>query len=98
MLDSQEMEAKVILNLCALVFTHQKEQIITQIAEAPLDMEHIQAMPGLVGLIVEKESSLWDIAKEYNTTVESIMQLNDLSSDHVAMGDHLLLVKQLDGI
>ena len=53
---------------------------------------------GLVGLIVEKESSLWDIAKEYNTTVESIMQLNDLSSDHVAMGDHLLLVKQLDGI
>lgn len=98
MLDSQEMEAKVILNLCALVFTHQKEQIITQIAEAPLDMEHIQAMPGLVGLIVEKESSLWDIAKEYNTTVESIMQLNDLSSDHVAIGDHLLLVKQLDGI
>ena len=49
-------------------------------------------------MIVEKESSLWDIAKEYNTTVESIMQLNDLSSDHVAMGDHLLLVKQLDGI
>lgn len=98
MLDGQELEAKVVLTLCVLVFTHQNEQIITQIREQPLDIEHIQAMPGLVGYIAEEDGSLWNIAKEYNTTVESIMLLNELETDHVSSGDHLLLLKQLDGI
>ena len=96
MLDSQEIEAKIILNLCAFVFTHGREQIITQISEKPLDMERLQNMPGLVGFIVEKEGSLWDIAKEYNTTVENIMQLNHLDHDKVKPGDRLLLLKQMD--
>lgn len=98
MLDSQEIEAKIILNLCAFVFTHNKQQIITQIQEQPLDMERLQAMPGLVGFIAEKEGSLWNIAKEYNTTVENIMQLNQLDHDQVKPGDRLLLLKQIDGI
>lgn len=98
MLDSQEIEAKIILNLCAFVFTHNTQQIITQIQEQPLDMEHLQSMPGLVGFIAEKEGSLWNIAKEYNTTVENIMQLNQLDHDYVKPGDRLLLLKQIDGI
>lgn len=98
MLDGQEIEAKIILNLCAFVFTHNKQEIITQIQEQPLDMERIQAMPGLVGFIVEKDGTLWNIAKEYNTTVESIMELNHLDTDHVKQGDRLLLLKQIDGI
>ena len=96
MLDSQEIEAKIILNLCAFVFTHGNQQIITQIQEKPLDMERLQAMPGLVGFIVDKEGTLWDIAKKYNTTVENIMQLNQLDSDRVKPGDRLLLLKQIE--
>lgn len=98
MLDDQEIEAKVILNLCSFVFTHGNQQIITQIQEKPLDIERLQAMPGLVGFIADKEGSLWDIAKEYNTTVENIMQLNQLDTDRVRPGDKLLLFKQIDGI
>ncbi len=98
MLDSQEIEAKIILNLCVFVFTHNTQKIITQIQEQPLNMERLQAMPGLVGFIAEKEGTLWNIAKEYNTTVESIMQLNQLESDKVSPGDRLLLLKQIDGI
>lgn len=98
MLDSQEIEAKIILDLYAFVFTHQNHEIITQIEEKPLDMERLQAMPGLVGFIADKEGTLWNIAREYNTTVESIMQLNHLESDVVHSGDRLLLLKQIDGI
>lgn len=96
MLDSQELEAKILLNLCAFVFTHGTRQIITQISEKPLDMEKLQAMPGLVGFIVEKEGTLWDIAKEYNTTVENIMHLNQLEHDYVKPGERLILLKQID--
>lgn len=98
MLDSQEIEAKTILNLCAFVFTHTQQEIITEIEEKPLDMERLQNMPGLVGFIVEKDGTLWNIAKEYNTTVESIMELNQLDTEHVRQGDRLLLLKQIDGI
>ena len=98
MLDEQEIEAKVILNLCSFVFTHSNQEIITQIQEKPLDIERLQAMPGLVGFIADKDGSLWDIAKEYNTTVENIMQLNQLDTDRVKPGDKLLLFKQIDGI
>ena len=98
MLDGQEIEAKIILNLCAFVFTHSGQQIITQIEEHPLDMERLQAMPGLVGFIVDKSDTLWNIAKQYNTTVESIMELNHLDSEQVRQGDRLLLLKQIDGI
>ncbi|MCD7825830.1 MAG: DUF3794 domain-containing protein [Clostridiaceae bacterium] len=98
MLDGQEIEAKVILDLCAFVFTHNEQKLITQIQETPLDLERIQSMPGIVGYIADEESSLWNIAKEYNTTVESIIQLNHLEADHVKPGERLLLLKQLDGI
>lgn len=95
-LDSQELEAKILLNLCAFVFTHGNRQIITEINEKSLDMEKLQAMPGLVGFIAEKEGTLWDIAKEYNTTVENIMQLNQLENDYIKLGERLLLLKQID--
>lgn len=97
MLDSQEIEAKVVLELCAFVFTHKERQIITKIAENPLDLEKLQNMPGLVGLIADRNMDLWNIAKEYNTTVESIMDLNQLESDHISTGDHLLIMKEMDG-
>lgn len=96
MLDSQEIEAKIVLNLCAFVFTHGNQHIITQITEKPLDIEHLQSMPGLVGLIADKDGALWDIAKEYNTTVENIMQLNQLDTDTIKQGDRLLLLKEME--
>ena len=54
-------------------------------------------MPGLVGYIVDKEESLWDIAKKYNTTIDHIMKLNGLENDKVNAGDKLLLLKEVDG-
>lgn len=98
MLDEQEVEAKVVLSLCAFVFTHINEKIITDIREAPIDIGRLQAMPGLVGFIAEESGSLWNIAKEYNTTVENIIKLNGLEKDWVNQGDRLLLLKQIDGI
>ena len=66
--------------------------------EAPQDLERLQKMPGIVGFIVSDNSSLWDIAKEYQTSPESIMELNGLTSEEVHPGDRLLLAKQVDGL
>ena len=98
MLDAAEIEAKVVLSVSAIVFTSAGCNVITQIEEAPQDLERLQKMPGIVGFIVSDNSSLWDIAKEYQTSPESIMELNGLTSEEVHPGDRLLLAKQVDGL
>ena len=98
MLDATEIEAKVVLSVSAIVFTSAGCNVITQIEEAPQDLERLQKMPGIVGFIVSDNSSLWDIAKEYQTSPESIMELNGLTSEEVHSGDRLLLAKQVDGL
>lgn len=98
MLDSEEIEAKLVLSLGVLVFTRLDCEVITAIRETPLDLQKFQEMPGLVGYIVKTGDTLWSIAKEFNTTVESIMELNQLDNDIIHRGDKLLLLKQADGI
>lgn len=98
MLDSQEMEAKVVINLGAIVFTPASQDVVTEMEEAPLDLERLQKMPGIVGFIAGEDSSLWDLAKEYCTSPESIMELNGLTSEKIHPGDRLLLAKQVDGL
>lgn len=98
MIDSDDIESKITLSLCALVFTGKTQEAITGIAETPLDMKKFNDMPGLAGVIVGSDDTLWDIAKEYNTTPESIMELNGLTSNQIYKGDRLLLMKIVDGI
>lgn len=98
MLDSNEIEAKISISLCALVFTQHTQTVITAIKESPVDMESINNMPGLVGFICNDDCVLWDIAKKYNTTIESIMELNDITSENIHKGDKLLIMKDVEGI
>lgn len=97
MLDHEEIDVKCVIRLSCLVFTRSSQNVIQQIKEAPKDLNMLQEMPGLVGYIVDKEESLWDIAKKYNTTIDHIMKLNALETDKVNAGDKLILLKEVDG-
>ena len=48
---------------------------------------------GLVGYIVQKDDKMWDIAKKYRTTVENIMEINDLTSDSIKTNDRLIIAR-----
>ncbi len=98
MADNSEIEAKVSLSICAIVFSRQSIHAITAIAEEPLDFKKLQEMPGLVGFIADSDDTLWSIAKKYFTTPESIMELNNLTSDEVKKGDRLILMKTVDAL
>lgn len=61
--------------------------------ETDLDMEKLQALPGMVGYIVQNGDSLWNIAKENHTTMEKIRELNQLSGEEVHKGQRLVILK-----
>jgi hypothetical protein len=92
------MEAKVVISLGAIVFTPARREVIVEMQEEPQNLERLQKMPGIVGFIVGENSSLWELAKEYQTSPESIMELNGLTTDEIHVGDRLLLAKQVDGL
>lgn len=53
-------------------------------------------MPGIVGYQVQPGDSLWDIAKKFYTTIDTIVQLNGLESERVKPYDTLILMKKVE--
>ena len=97
MIDSSEIEVKAVISLNVLVLQCEKRLIINKVEEQPLDMEKIQAMPGITVYVVKNGDTMWDIAKHFYTTVEEICELNELEDDKVTPGMPLLLVKKVEG-
>ena len=98
MLDSEEIEVKATINLNTIVFDVITEPIITDVVVNDLDLEKLQAMPGIIGYIVKRNDSLWNIAKKYYTTVDNIMMVNELEDDRIKEGDKLIIMKKVDTV
>jgi LysM repeat protein len=98
MLDSEEIEVKATINLNTIVFDVITEPIITDVTVAPLDLEKLQAMPGIIGYVVKRDDTLWNIAKKYYTTVDNIMAVNELENDRIQEGDKLIITKKVDTV
>lgn len=94
MMDAEEMELKAVLILNAIVFERREEPLIVDVNIEDLNFDKIQSMPGLVGYIVKPGDTLWNIAKRYYTTVQAIMELNELDSDLIHPGDQLIIMKE----
>ena len=98
MLDAEEIEVKAGLRLNAIVFEPVTEPMITDLETAPLDMEKLQAMPGLIGYVVKEGDTLWNIARQYYTTMDTIREINDLENDIIHPGDRLLMIKKVNSV
>jgi len=96
MLDSEEIEVKSTINLNTIVFDLITEPIIADIEVSDLDMDKIRSMPGIIGYVVKKGDTLWNIAKKYYTTVNDIMTLNNLEDDMIKEGDKLIILKKVE--
>lgn len=96
MIDSDEIEVKIVMNLNALVLRQQKVGIIQEIEEQELDKEKLQNMPGIIGYMVQPGDTLWDIAKAFYTSIDTIMELNALESEEVKPYDTLILMKKVE--
>lgn len=93
MLSSDQVEIKTVIAMEAIVFRTKKESFITRIDEEELDMEEMNNIPLIKGYIVQPGDTLWQLAKKNHTTMEDIMNINELENDKIKKGDKLLLVK-----
>lgn len=97
MLDSSDVEVKAEINLNALICKKWEESLIQDVQVRELDMEMLEQMPGIVCYVVQQGDTLWDIARMFYTTVESIVRVNELESEELKEQQMLLLIKNADG-
>ena len=94
MAGSEAVEVRAILAFDAFLRREVELQTIVSVLEKPLDLEQMDKRPGIVGHIVQEKEDLWELAKQYMTTVEGIMNVNELENENVKIGDKLLIFKE----
>lgn len=57
-------------------------------------MEDIEGRPGIVGYIVKEGEDLFDLAKRYGTTEESIREVNGLKDEELKAGERILIFRE----
>lgn len=55
------------------------------------DVEIVRVNSGVIRYVIEKGDTLYSLAKRYNTTVEAIKELNNLSSNDLALGQEIMI-------
>lgn len=95
MVGNDTIEVRAALNLELLALQPVRCSVITEIQEKPLNMESLKSLPGITGYIMKKGDRLWDVAKRFHTTVDHVMEMNELDQEEVKEGQRLLLVKEL---
>lgn len=93
MIGTNEIEVKSTVTLETMVFKEEVGAFVSRIKEEPVDMEAMNRAPMLKGYVVQSGDSLWALAKSNFTTIEKIMEINDLDTDHIKKGDKLLIAK-----
>ena len=89
---NSEYEIKGVVSINAIALQQDELSVITSV-EQEKNAPDTDAEVGLVGYIVQKDDKMWDIAKKYRTTVENIMEINDLTSDSIKTNDRLIIAR-----
>ena len=95
MKSAAEIEVQAIINVSALITKVQEESMICEITEETMDQTLEEKLPGIAGMILTKDSSLWEIAKKYHTTVAKIRETNHLEEEMELSGKKILVVKEV---
>ncbi len=93
MLDGEELDVKAIVCFSTTALCRISAEVIDAVTEYPLDSEKLSELPSMAIYVVKPGDNLWDIGKRYYVPVQSLMELNEMSSQEVKPGQKILIVK-----
>lgn len=89
-----EIEVKAALSFRGFFKRCQNGDLIRDVRLEPLNLEEIEKRPSIVGYLVKDGDDLWSLAKRYSTTVDAILDVNEMNSEQLKPGDRLLIFKE----
>lgn len=95
LLDGENMEVKATVLLEAMLWKRWNQPMMTGLKVEELDAETVGKMPGMVVYVAEEGENIWNVGKQYLTSMESIRSLNQLERDELQRGQKILVVKEV---
>ena len=93
--EGNRVEIRAVVDLNLIAFERQKIKKIEEVSEKEFDSAALQKFPGITGYLVNERDTLWNIAKENHTTIQNIIDTNQLTGKEIKAGEKLLIVKAL---
>ena len=94
LLGNDEIEVKAVLAMRSFLKEEVNFEDITEVTYLPVNSMEQENAPGIIGYVVKDGDKLWDLAKKYNTTVGSIMEVNNLEQMELKCGQKMLIFKE----
>ncbi|MDR1209476.1 MAG: DUF3794 domain-containing protein [Clostridiales bacterium] len=95
LLSDREIELRFLLSFNTTVVAENAVDIITDAKLEDVDRSVIDNMPSMTIYVVCKGDSLWSIAKRYNTSIEDILEVNDIADPNVIYpGQKLVIINK----
>ncbi len=96
MLSKNEVEVRCLLNFNTLVTENKDGNIINEINFSDIDKSILDSVASMTIYVVQPNDSLWKIAKQYNTSIEELLLINDIENPNVLYpGQKLLILKKI---
>ena len=93
MKDGERIEWQAVLTLHLMLYGEAQEEILTDLKITELDSSKLEKLPGFAIYFVKEGDTLWQIGRKYYVSVDKIKEVNQLTSEDIAPGDKLLIVK-----
>ena len=95
MLSNNEIELRFSLGFSTYIEEEQTANVIKDIRFNEIEKEILENMPSIVVYVIQENDSLWRIAKNYNTSIDNLKELNGLEDDKINVGEKLLILKDV---
>lgn len=95
-INSELLELRVGLNICAEVMKHTEKRLVDNIEEAEGLSIDASRIPAVTIYMVQKGDTLWSIAKRYSTTVDALAKMNNIENpSKLTSGMQLMILKNI---
>ncbi len=96
MLSGRDMELRFLLSFNTNVIEELEANIISDIEFNEMDKTQLNNMPGMTIYVVQNHDNLWKIAKNYNTSIDELLAVNEVENPNkIYPGQKLLILKKV---
>lgn len=95
-IDDNTIEVEVNVKTLVSVNRIKKFNIVTEAEELEEELDK-KTRPSITIYVVQQSDTLWDIAKRYNTTIEEIIETNDIMTpNNIMPGEKIIIEKNIE--
>lgn len=90
-----DMMLEYMMDYVVDAYNTEEVKVIEDAEVMDMDAEEMNKVPSITVYVVKKGDTLWQLAKRYNTTVQDIMEINDIDSNGVIYpGQKIIVLKK----